>query len=130
MTGITCAVAGSGSYIASTTVTVGFYSNPPSTVATYGFADYVGGSVSPSTWNGRNLLEILWEDTLLSGKQVVFVVAGSLPNSGWTTMTIDGNVYNRVDATYTLGSNTNWTWSSVTNPFGTTVGATKTVTWI
>lgn len=130
MTGITCAVAGSGSYIASTTVTVGSYSNPPTTIATYGFADYVGGSVSPSAWNGRTILELLWEDTLSSGKQVVFVVSGVVPNSGWTTMTVDGNVYNRADATYASTSNTNWTWTSATNPFGTSVGETKTVTWI
>lgn len=127
MTGITCAVAGSGSYIGTVVVTVG-YDNPGPGVDLYGY-NGLQGSVSPSTWGTLTISSFYF---LLSGGSVTLAVDEDAPNSGWTTMNIAGTVYNRVDASYTNipASETSWIWSSATNPFGTTIGATKTVTWI
>lgn len=128
MTGITCAVAGSGSYIGTVVVTVG-YDNPGPGVETYGYGSGTFGSISPSTWGTLTISSFYF---LLSGNSVTLAVDKDAPNSGWTTMNIAGTVYNRVDASYNNypGSATEWIWPSATNPFGTTVGATKTVTWI
>lgn len=128
MTGIMCSAASSGSYISTVAVTVGYY-NPGPGVDVYGYANGLYGSVSPSTWGTFTISSFYF---LPSGNSVTFAVYGDAPNSGWTTMNIAGTVYNRVDASYTNvpGSETSWIWPSATNPFGTTVGATKTVTWI
>jgi hypothetical protein len=127
MTGITCAVAGSGSYISTVVVTVG-YSNPGPGVTLYGY-DGLQGSVSPSTWNVFSINVLYYE---VDSFRVVFEVLGVAPNSGWTTMNIAGTDFTRASATYSSTPSTaSWSWESVvTNPFGTTVGATKTVTWI
>lgn len=124
MTGITCAVAGSGSYIASTTVTVGTRSSGGTTF--YGY-DAIMGSVNPSNWNGLIIVDINWNST----NELLFRVEGKVPDAGWQTMTIGSTVYNRVDAAYYYSApNTLWIWSGVSNPFGTSVGATRKVTWI
>jgi len=50
---------------------------------------------------------------------LAFYVTGNKANSGFTTMTINGNNYNRTSATYGYNSDgdfTQWAWSS-SNPF-------------
>ena len=50
------------------------------------------------------------------------------PNSGWTSIKVNNTTFNRTAATFGNGS---WVWSNTTsNPFGTTVGATKTITFV
>ena len=87
------------------------------------------GSVSDGTCNfksGAIINELNW----FSGN-VQFGIDGSHSNSGFNTMTINGANFTRSNATfYQYSTRTVWQWSNVsTNPFGTTVGATKTVTW-
>ena len=73
------------------------------------------GSISPtafSTGNGGTILEMDHDGTLYFG------VTGTSPNSGWATLTINGNTFNRTSASYSNpGGNTYWQWSSVSSPF-------------
>lgn len=135
MSGVLCAIAGATgtvSYTGTATVTVGYY-NPSSLVDYYGFNPQAG-SVSPSTWADSGLpfriLDYYHEYSVgLTG--VVFYVTGYAPNAGWTTMDVAGTSYSRSSASYGYdGTYTSWVWSPAsTNPYGTTVGATKVVTW-
>jgi hypothetical protein len=60
-------------------------------------------------------------------------ISGTHPNSGWTTMTIDGVAFDRADISFHTQTSgiTNWVWADFprpqTNPFGTTAGVTKQV---
>ena len=50
------------------------------------------------------------------------------PNSGWTSIKVNNTTFNRTAATFGNGS---WVWSNTTsNPFGATVGATRTISFI
>lgn len=138
MTGIMCALAGSGGpvYAGSATVTVGTYYDPdPSFSFRYwGYESLIGmGSVSPSTWGGTgfSISDLKYVEVYTTPTQWInFQVVGSVPNSGWTTMTVAGTTLNRADASYSNdGTKTTWTWFGASNSFGTTVGATKVVTW-
>lgn len=62
------------------------------------------------------------------GQHVNFLLAGNIPNSGWSTLTIGSTVFTRASASYTfISPNTYYTWSGLsTNPFGTS--GTKTIT--
>lgn len=65
--------------------------------------------------------------------QLILVVSGTVANSGWTTLTIGSTSYSRSSALHTQTSGTTqWWWGAVTSPatnaFGTTTGATKTIT--
>lgn len=133
MTGIMCALAGSGGggsiYAGTATVTVGF-------VSAGGFSSYgkgVGqGSIDPTTWANSGLTVSQLKDVYSSGVPVWldFTVAGSAPNSGWETLTVGGVTIYRVDGSYTNnGSTTTWIFNGAPTVFGTTVGATKVVTW-
>jgi hypothetical protein len=52
----------------------------------------------------------------------------SVSNDGWTSVTVGSTTLNRVDATYSdYPQLTVWTWTSVGNPFGTTVGGSVDV---
>ena len=63
------------------------------------------------------------------GYTTLLYIADSVANSGWTTMTVDGVSFNRVDANYTQDTRTSWSWVSATttSPYGNTIGATKQV---
>lgn len=101
----------------------------------YGFESGLIGSISDGTSNiygGASITNISHVSSSGGNKSLFFVVSGSRANSGWTTMDIAGSTYSRSSATYTdFGTTTEWAWlfTAGTNPFGTTVGATKTVTW-
>ena len=52
----------------------------------------------------------------------------SVSNDGWTSVTVGSTTLNRADATYSDNPQlTVWTWTSVGNPFGTTVGGSVDV---
>ena len=96
------------------------------------------GSISDGTFNPKSNMYIrgLWYSTAGSG--AVFFALRSLnttvANSGWTTMNVAGVNFTRSSATFTNINNasigqTSWSWPTSSNPFGTTVNATKVVTF-
>ena len=137
---------GASSSLNTQTVTVGFqavqqYSNSGYGSFTTGPATNVNrdvGSMSDGTFNPKSNMYIrgLWYST--SGNGAVFFQLRSLnttvANSGWTTMNVAGVNFTRSSATFqntndpTVGL-TSWGWTTSSNPFGTTVGATKVVTF-
>lgn len=130
MTGVTCALAGASGniYQGSATVTVGQYVDPSFTI--WGFVGFLAGSVTPTTWanTGANFTQLCWYD---SGVDFVIIqVSGTSPNEGWETMTVGGVPFTRASASYSAdGTNTSWTWLTASNPYGTSVGATKAIIW-
>lgn len=115
---------------AAATVTVGTFDYGGGDIA-YGFSNFEG-SISPDTWNLYPILTLEWHTAYNVFPAVLyFRVTGSAPDAYWTSMTIGTTQFNRADASYSdSGSSTTWSWIGASNPFGTTVGATKTVTWI
>ena len=116
------------------TMTVGvfqFKSNPP----IYGYAENLYGSLTDDTVDNLNgdTVEIFNFDT--GNNTLVFMVEEPTTtdpgNSGFTTLSIGGVNFLRTDAIYTFSSGTpsyqRWQWSSATNPFGTTAGATRSI---
>lgn len=108
------------------TVTVGIFSTGGGFGTGYGFLSGSGGSVSDGTFNpkGGAAITALYFNTIAGSTTIVFTLNGSQTNDGWTTMTVSGITYDRASASYTSGTSTSWVWSTATNPFGTTVGAT------
>jgi hypothetical protein len=143
MSGVLCAQTGGyPNFLGSATVTVGnyFLTGTGSTVDFWGVVGIGAnpGSISPATWADSGFVVDDFDYRVVTFTSpysvtyaLVFGVVGYAPNAGWTTVTIDGNAYNRADASYSYnGTNTVWAWSTTsTNPYGTTVGATKAVTW-
>ena len=99
------------------------------------------GSMSDGTFNPKSNLYIsgIWYAT--NGSTTVHAVRLSLrngttvvSNSGWTNMNVAGVNFTRSSAAFstivdaTVGITT-WNWITSSNPFGTTVGATKLVTF-
>lgn len=119
------------------TVTVGTYPANQYVGPQWGFNSITGyGSVSDGTCNfysGAAYHYLHYFDLNASNGYFTFGVSGNRANSGWTTCTANGTVYQRTAATYTYNSsnnNTYWQWNdggAGPNPMGTTVGATKTV---
>lgn len=140
MSGVLCATLGGfPNCLGSATVTVGFLTlgTPPNHIDFWGFPNLgaTPGSVSPATWADTGLTIIDFDyrhDYQFGYQRVVFIVNGYAPNAGWTTLTINGISYSRSTAVYGYnGTESSWGWdaSSTGNPFGTTIGATKAVTW-
>ena len=126
-------IAGSGGTTPDTqTVTVGTFSTSGGVGTGYGFLNGSGGSVSDGTFNpkGGAAITALYFNTVAGFTSLVFSLGSSQTNDGWTTMTVSGINYDRASATYTSGTPTSWTWSSVSNPFGNTVGATVAATFV
>lgn len=126
---------GASNTIWTTTVTVGSGNNFGYTA--YGFVRLGNtyGSATDTTvdfFSGASLISLYYSFTTTG--VVVFAASGAQSNAGFTSVNIDGNTYNRTDATFSqpLGT-TSWTWDvgsgSGTNPFGTTNGVTKVVTF-
>ena len=111
------------------TVTVGYSAGSTYFPTMYGYNGFFSyGSISDGTLNPLNnatIAHLYWSDT----NRLYIRVDNYYYNSGFTTMTVAGTSFNRTSATYTGSSNgSSWAWANVTtNPFGTTVGATKTV---
>ena len=100
----------------------------------HGFTSGSMGAISDGTCNfksGATITDLSYDD--LNGntaKAVVFKLSGTHANSGFTTMSLAGTNYARTSATFSTVSNvTSWVWTTTTNPFGTTAGATKVVTF-
>lgn len=133
MTGITCALAGAvgNPYAGTSFVTVGFLSGGGFT--SYGFNTGGQGTIYPANWSGTGIPIATLKDVYYTGvpQWLDFTILGDAPNSGWTTMDVNGTTLNRVDASYSNnpGSSTTWLWFGAPTPFGTTVGAGRLITW-
>ena len=122
---------GAANQIWDTTVTVGkvtFFGN----INAYGYITIggSGGSVSDGTVDflgGATLTTLYWNEL----GNLIFGVIGTFSNTGFTSMDVAGTSFNRTAANYNSANGlTSWTWGSTSpNPFGTTIGATKLVTF-
>ena len=108
------------------TVTVGGY-NIKGTVF-YGYGSSFG-SINDGTFNPVSNATIDSLYYYVNAATVFFTLVGVYANSGWTSMDIAGTSFTRSSATFSNSSNTTWSWSSASNPFGTTIGATKVCTF-
>lgn len=144
MSGVLCAQTGGlPNYLGSATVTVGYFSTSGggTTADFWGFpnAGATPGSISPSTWASSGLVIDDFDYRVITisspysiTQRLIYGVTGYAPNTGWTTLTVAGTGYNRADASYSYdGTRSVWAWdaSGTGNPFGTTTGATKAVSW-
>lgn len=114
---------GTSNYLDIQTVTVGFYSDVDNYL--WGYSTGAAGSISDGTFNplGGATIVALCHNV----GAVFFNVAGVHANSGWTSLTVNGNTYTRASATYyTDAAYTYWYWSA-SNPFTQTIGATNVV---
>ena len=118
------------------TVTVGSFSTGATGLTFVGYSNtnFTHGSISDGTSNMFSGAAYDAIDAFTvnsdpsSGYGTFLYIVGYQPNSGWTTMTIDGEAFNRTDAGYTQDYITSWYWTSRSNsPFGTTTGVTKQV---
>ena len=101
-----------------------------------GSASNCAGSISDGTCNFLSnavISDLHWDNRISSVAFRARTGSATTTNSGFTTMTINGTSFSRSAATFqndTTNGYTGWVWLNVTtNPFGTTVGATKTVVW-
>ena len=139
MSGVLCAQTGGyPNFLGSATVTVGnLFLGGISNIDFWGWigAGFPPSAISPSTWADSGLVVngLDYRNFLNTGVQrVIFIVEGYAPNAGWDTLTIAGVGYSRTAGSYAYnGSQTSWGWdaSGTGNPFGTTIGATKAVSW-
>lgn len=137
MSGILCAPTGGVvDYTGSATVTVGYtnVSGPGINIDYWGFFESSFGSVTPATWasSGMTFRILDYLNNNAGTALVVFAVNGYAPNSGWTTLNIAGANFTRSTAVYAYSNDENftqWYWTSASNPYGTTIGATKALTW-
>lgn len=91
----------------------------------YGWAS-TAGSISDGSFNPKSNTSIVflaWSGAWSNGtvsNEVTFTISGTHSNSGFTTMTVGSTAFNRSSASFSQSaSNTRWTWSTATNPFGT-----------
>lgn len=133
MTGIMCAMAGSGGSIYTGTANVTVGTEVIGSGTDYGKTPNQG-SIVPTTWasTGLSVYQLDWRTVTSPTLQyVTFRVSGAVPNNGWNTLEIAGVSFSRSAASYATdgASYTYWTWNTASNPFGTTVGATKAIVW-
>ena len=96
-------------------------------ITSYGYTSSYG-SISDGTFgfiSNATINYLNWSNA--AGNILYFALAGNRANSGWSTVTINGIVFNRSAATYSYDSGTDTTsWSMAgENPFGTTDGVTR-----
>ena len=94
----------------------------------YGYASGEFGSISDGTFeliSNATINRLSWDN---GGSQLTFTLAGNRANSGWNTVTINDMVYTRSGATYSYdsGGDATYWYMGGENPFGTTVGETRT----
>lgn len=128
---------GASSSLDTQTVTSAISGTYGSTYYFQGYRSGVMGSISDGTCNfkaGATIIN-LYSSHVYSTDNVYFELTGNYTNAGFTTMSFNGNNYNRTDATFSYHSGTNktqWYWTDPTggNPFGHTSGTNAvTVTW-
>lgn len=150
MTGVIAALAGSVgglTFSGATNLTIGSggYDFNDGTYryvdTTYGYnGNSIGyGSVTNNVFgSGVIYSQLRWDNfayytypgNVLVGTQVVvlLVVNAVLPNSGWSSITINGTTYTRASANYSTDSTTTtWSWPAPSNTFGTS--GTIAVSW-
>lgn len=97
----------------------------------YGYLSGNAGTITDGTFNpaGGATITNLWWENAGNINQLFFYLNTAVSNSGWTTMTINGNAFSRASASFSSGTGySNWYWSNVTtNPFGTTSGNVQAV---
>ena len=128
MSGIGLMILGSkgGSPPYSGTLTVGFWTvGPPA-----GGNDFYGygsaGSLSPTSWPFSGTSTITGIYYQITTSTVFLNVSTTFSNPLWVNLTIAGVNFARSAATF--NGTTQWSWTGIgTNPFGTTVGATKSI---
>jgi hypothetical protein len=108
MTGILAAIAGSGlGALETQTLTVG-----TSGSFVYGYDAANFGSISPGTstiYSGSSWVALYHSD--FDGSTILELNA-VVANSGWTTMNINGAVFNRADAVFFAGGGiSRWDWT-------------------
>ena len=102
----------------------------------YGYRQGIYGSMSNTDISNPAGSSAVLTDLFSAGGTLAFhIINGSttVPPNGWTALGINGTTYNRSSFTYSYNNPTNrwvYTLSLGTNPFGTTVGATRTITLI
>lgn len=93
--------------------------------------------------SNKYIVNLRWQGSGSTGQVLLQIMNGgsNITNAGFTTMNIAGTNYSRSSATFAhstgtgagtsagQSSFTSWTWSSSSNPFGTTTGVNKTVTF-
>ena len=99
------------------TITIGAYYDKY--IVLVGFAIGYMGSISDGTFNptgGTTILGIYFD---VNNSNMWFILQGNpIANSGWTTMTINGNAFTRASGTFSsAGGQTSWTWYGASNPF-------------
>lgn len=116
------------------TLTVGSFTL--SKVQAYGYSSGLVASPAGSmtddtidTYNNYQIETLHWNAANLVNLRLV---GDSIPNSGWTSVKVGSSTYSRSSATYNTATSgyTLWQWDETNNPFGTTVGATRTITFI
>ena len=102
----------------------------------YGYiATYTSGSLTRpnsllyAAFDGLPISGLYYNNNF-NGDTVTLNIPGA-PNSGWTTLTINGYAYPRTSASYISGV---WSWDPTqvnpgVNPFGTTAGVNIPVSW-
>lgn len=131
-TGAVLIKGGSSAYAGdSETVTVG--RDDPSFPLQWGYWQFFYGSINDGTLNiygpsADTVTRIYWS-TGTNFLTLNMSSTSTITNSTWSTVTIAGTTFNRTAASYSGGgSSAQWVWSSVTtNPFGFSVGASKSV---
>lgn len=119
---------GTNSAVANWTSTMTVGNQAIAKIQNYGFATgfFSYGSLSDTTidtFGNRTINSFSWNST-----NTLLLNISNGPNSGWTSIKVNNVTFNRTAASYANGS---WTWSNTTsNPFGATVGATRTITFI
>lgn len=111
----------------SATMTVGGNSQFGYREGNYGYIS----SNNISTPAGANavLRDLYW-----AGNTLAFTITNgstTVQPSGWTTLGVGGNTYNRTSFSVSYNNPTNrwiYTLSTTINPFGTTIGATRAIT--
>lgn len=116
------------------TLTVGSFSIFKSTGYGYssGLVNASAGSMTDDTIDTYNNYQIETLHWNLSNLVNLRLVGSNIPNSGWTSIKVGSTTYNRSSASHNTATSgyTLWQWSDTNNPFGTTTGATRTITFI
>ena len=133
-------------YSAGGTYTPSFYGTGFSGIAIMNSSTRDIGTCTDGTLAVRGnkyIVNLRWQGSG-SGAQVVLQImnnGSNITNGGFTTMNIAGTNFSRSSATFAHSTGTNagtasgassftsWTWTSSSNPFGTTTGVNKTVTF-
>lgn len=145
----------SAGYI-NTSLTVGNFLNPATqyTAANnnYGFNDHSRSGLFSTSWgsvgsnsanniqSGAKVSMVSWSDFSGVGLRFCIDDNATVPNSGWSTLTIGSSTFSRTSATYTTATNvaaqsgtnnaqgtrSQWQWTTAGNPFGTSSGTVLT----